>query len=94
MDQAATMFENIRIAVPIIIAVIFWIYLLFIKSDIRHTKEQLRDRLWIDHPSLSPKVDMETSLKASITAKEQQARMAIKIALMFSGLAIFFAVLA
>ncbi|HCR0227249.1 hypothetical protein FHW04_003878 [Pantoea sp. AN62] len=92
MDQAATMFENIRIAIPIIIAVILWIYLLFIKNDIRLTEELLRDKLWIDDPSASPETDMETNLKASIAAKEQQARTAIKVALMFSGVAIFFAV--
>jgi hypothetical protein len=92
MNQAETMFENIRIAIPIIIAVIFWIYLFFIKSDIRHTEEQLRDKLWLDDPSTSPEIDMDTNLKAMIAAKEKQARMCIRTAVMFTGLAIFFAV--
>lgn len=90
MNQAETMFENIRIAIPIIIAVIFWIYLAFIKRDIKETQSNLKDRLWLDDPSQAEESQLDRDLKKYISNKEKQARMCIRTAVMFTGLAIIF----
>lgn len=90
MNQAETMFENIRIAIPIIIAVIFWIYLAFIKRDIKETQSNLKDRLWLDDPSQAEESQLDRDLKKYISNKEIQAYRTQIFAILFTGLALIF----
>lgn len=88
MGQIETMFEQIRIIIPSVIAAFFWIYLYFIRHDLKSTQEILNDRLWTNQPG----EDKETILKGMIEAKKRQAKTATIIAVWFSVLAFIFAV--
>lgn len=88
MGQIETMFEQIRIIIPSVIAVIFWIYLYFIRHDLKSTQEILHDRLWTNQPG----EDKETILKGMIEAKKRKAKTATITAVWFSVLAVIFAV--
>lgn len=51
MHQSTDIVDVMRIVIPVIMALIFWIYLAFIKRDIKETQSNLKDRLWLDDPS-------------------------------------------
>lgn len=90
MSQHTTTLEIIRVAIPIILVLIFWVYLGFITRDIKNMQSHLKDRLWLDEPSQSEQSQLDRDLKKYISVKEIQANRTKIFAILFTGLAIIF----
>lgn len=90
MNQATTILDIMRIVIPVIIALMFWGYLLFITRHIKDMQSHLKDRLWLNDPSQSEQSQLDRDLKKYISVKETQAYRTKIFAILFTGLAIIF----
>ncbi|MGC0843215.1 hypothetical protein [Pantoea agglomerans] len=90
MHQSTDIVDVMRIVIPVIMALIFWIYLAFIKRDIKETQSNLKDRLWLDDPSQAEESQLDRDLKKHISNKEIKAYRTQIFAILFTGLAIIF----
>ena len=90
MNQATTILDIMRVVIPIIIALMFWGYLVFITRHIKYLQSQLKDRLWLDDPSQAEQSQLDRDLKLYISVKETQANRTKIFAILFTGLAIIF----
>lgn len=73
--------------VPLSLATLYWVYVGFIKIDIKNLHEHLRDGILIDEPQQA--IIMERDLKKYIVVKENQAHKATIFAILFSVIALF-----
>lgn len=90
MHQSTDIVDVMRIVIPVIIALIFLIYLAFIKRDIKETQSNLKDRLWLDDPSQAEETQLDRDLKKYISNKEIQTYRTQIFAILFTGLAVIF----
>lgn len=79
-----------RVVIPVLVALVFWIYLALIIRDIKESQSALKDRLWLDDPSQAEQSQLDRDIKKYISIKEVQAYRAKIFAILFTGMAIIF----
>lgn len=90
MHQSTNIVDVMRVLIPVIIALVFWVYLAFIKRDIKESQSALKDRLWLDDPLQAEESQLDRDLKKYISIKEIQANRTQIFAILFTGLAVIF----
>ncbi|MBA8867154.1 hypothetical protein FHW11_004343 [Pantoea agglomerans] len=90
MYQSTNVVDVMRVVIPVLVALVFWIYLALIIRDIKESQSALKDRLWIDDPSQAEQSQLDRDLKKYISIKEVQAYRTKIFAILFTGMAIIF----
>lgn len=92
MEQPTDMFSMYLKFIPVILAVIFWIYCLSSKYSLSRMETMRQLKRWYDLPRTSATENKEETLNNMIAAEQRRTTLSFKTAIVFSAIAIFWLV--
>ena len=92
MEQPTDMFSMYLKFIPVILAVIFWIYCLSSKYSLSRMETMRQLKRWYDLPRASATENKEETLNNMIAAEQNRAALSFRTAIVFTAIAIFWLV--
>lgn len=92
MEQPTDMFSMYLKFIPVILAVIFWIYCLSSKYSLSRIETMRQLKRWYDLPRASATENKEETLNNMIAAEQKRAALSFRTAIVFTAIAIFWLV--
>ena len=92
MEQPTDMFSMYLKFIPVILAVIFWIYCLSSKYSLSRMETMRQLKRWYDLPRASATENKEETLNNMIEAEQKRAALSFRTAIVFTAIAIFWLV--